>query len=271
MRNTEASLMARGLDSEFARKLSAEGWTLAKLKQADRPVLRQAGLDENFIDQVLGERKPPIPTQTLMSLLFANRFQCCVCRYPALPIIVHHIEEWESSRSHEIGNLAVLCPTHHDKVHCKSRISQNLDPRTLRAFKENWELEVKRFDSESILKAMRLVYSSWNYINEQRVFELAKITNIDFKKLSYFRGAFSQGVAEADGMPSPVHSNDLLYKYQGAHILLRYACVSDMLSSVISELAIVNISDYLDKGILKFALTPGDFNIHSRFSRFLTS
>lgn len=172
MHQTEKSFIARGLDSESAHKLRMKGWTISKLKISSEDEMRSAGLSDEFIQRILNERRPPIPTDAISKLLFDNRFQCCICREPGLPIIVHHIDEWSRSRSHAPENLAVLCLVHHSDAHTKKELAQNLDSKTLRRSKKAWEAKVKKFDSESILKAMQLDYSNWNYINELRVLRL---------------------------------------------------------------------------------------------------
>lgn len=256
---TEKALIARGVDSATARKLRIDGWTISKLKTSSEEKLRAAGLSKEFIGKLFKEQRPPIPDDTLSKLLFENRFQCCICRDPDLQIIVHHIDEWAKSRSHAPENLAVLCLKHHSDAHSRKELAQNLDSKTLTKMKEAWESEVKRFDSESILKAMRLEYSNWNYINELRVFEVAKELRIDFRTVRGFSALVAMGVVEPDGVPAPVTNENLFYKYEGPKILQRYFYTSEILNHVISEIPIVNVSDWLERGILGFSLAPGDF------------
>jgi hypothetical protein len=259
LHQTEKALIARGIDSKTAADLRADGWTISNLKVATEATLKSAGLREEFIQKLFKEQRPPIPDDILSKLLFDNRFQCCVCRDPELPTIVHHIAEWAKSRSHSPENLAVLCLQHHSDAHSKKDLAQNLDAKTITGLKKSWELEVKRFDTEAILQAMRLEYSNWNYINELRVFEIAKELGIEFHKIRDFWKLVEDGVVEAEGLPVPVSNENLYYMYQGPSILHRYFYASEVLSQVISQLAIVNISDWLERGILRFALAPGDF------------
>ncbi len=256
---TEKALIARGMDSATAQKLRIDGWTMSKLKTSSTDELKAAGLSKEFIAKLFKEQRPPIPDDTLSKLLFDNRFQCCICRDPDLPIIVHHIDEWARSRSHAPENLAVLCLKHHSDAHSKKELAQNLDLKMLTKLKKAWEAEVKRFDSESILEAMRLEYSNWNYINELRVFEIAKKLHVDFSAVRGFSALIAMGVAEPGGLPAPVTNEDFFYKYEGPKILQRYFYTSEILNRVISKLPIVNVSDWLERGILGFALAPGDF------------
>jgi hypothetical protein len=259
MRGTEKALMARGLDAHSATKFANDSWTINKLKVADEGELKNAGFDQSFINALFDEARPPIPIDTLMSVLFANRYQCCVCRDHKLSVIVHHIEEWAESRDHEIGNLAVLCLHHHDQAHSKKTLSRNLEAATLRATKEKWEAEVKRFDAESILSAMRLESSDWSYMNELRIFEIANKLGIKFDRIQGFSQLVSIGVAQSDGLPMPVNDDGLYYMYQGPDILRRYFYISTVLQIIIKKISIINISDYLDKGTLHFSIVVGDF------------
>jgi len=259
MKGTQKALMARGIDSMQATKIANNGWTLKKLKHENEDSLRAIGLNDEFIRKLLKEPRPPIPNDTLMNVLFANRYQCCICRDPSQSIIVHHIDEWSISKSHNINNLAVLCLDHHDKAHSKKTLSQNLDVKSLQAAKQKWEEEVKQFDAEAILKAMRLDYSNWNFINELRVFEIAKTLGFKFNRFERFEDLVALGIVQSDGLPTPVRNETLYYMYEGPDILARYFYVTKVFHAVIHRLAVVNISDYLDKGTLGFAVVPGDF------------
>lgn len=259
MLGTQKALMARGLDSDSAKNLAREGWTIGKLKLESEASLKAIGLSDDIIENLFKEVRPPIPIDALMSVLFANRYQCCVCREPKLSVIVHHIEEWAKSRSHDVENLAVLCLHHHDQAHSKKTLSKNLDEKTLRDAKAKWEKEVKRFDAESILAVMRVGYSNWNYMNELRIFELADVYGINLRTTKYYLSGVTAGVVKENGHPVSVKNENLYYMYEGPEILARYFYVSDIFQMIIQRLPIVNVSDYLDKGVLGFALVVGDF------------
>lgn len=259
MNGTQKALMARGLDSDLSLKLVKDNWTLKDLKLRTKKELGRLGLPKRFIDNLFKDSRPPIPIDTLTNVLFSNRYQCCVCRDPQQSVIVHHIKEWSKSRSHGIENLAVLCLHHHDQAHSQKTLSKNLDEPTLKAAKDKWEADIKSFDAESILHAMRLDYSNWNYMNELRVFEIANELDIEFEEITGFTEMVHHGLIQQNGLPTPVKNEKLYYMYQGANILSRYLYVSKVLNAVIRKIEIVNISDYLDKGVLGFALVPGDF------------
>ncbi|MFY0612900.1 MAG: HNH endonuclease [Hyphomicrobiaceae bacterium] len=259
MRATVKALIARGLDLQSAEKLAIDGWTLSRIKQATAAELTSVGLSNEFITRIQQESRPPIPNDTLASLLFCNRYQCCVCRDPALPIVVHHIEDWAKSHSHAIENLAVLCLHHHDEAHSSKQLSQSLDSNTLRKLKAKWEAEVKVRDAQAVSTAMRLQYSNWNYINELRVFEIAGEVEVDLLNMKFASSAKASGIISSNGLPIGVEDDSLYYKYEGPNILPRYFYVAEVLNETIKQLQIINISDHLDRGVLKAALAPGDF------------
>lgn len=151
MNRTQAALVSRGLDTVRAEQLVKGGWTLSMLKASTKADLMKLGLDETSISQILTGARPAIPIQTLMQVLFANRFTCCICRNSERGIILHHIIPWEASRDHGAANLAVLCLEHHEKAHIRSTLSRNLDADALRSFKTDWEERCWESDLSAIL------------------------------------------------------------------------------------------------------------------------
>ena len=131
MKNTVAALMARSFSVKKATSLAESGLTVTKLQTMQTGELTALGFSPTEIEAVRKGGRPPIPSETLSKLLFDNRYQCCICRDPSKPFIVHHIDEWSNSRSHKIDNLIVLCLEHHNKAHSKSTLSQNLDQKSL--------------------------------------------------------------------------------------------------------------------------------------------
>jgi len=258
MKRTIAALIARGLDSAKAQKLAHDGWTVQKLKLAQPHDLRAVGLSDAEIELVHEGGRPPIEGATLVRLLFKNRYQCCVCRDASKGFIVHHIVEWSTSRSHDISNLAVLCLDHHGKAHTTGSLNQNLDPATLRGLKEEWEAEVGRLDAQSISTSLRGAYAHWAFINEMRLLELAHEHGISLASLRYYERALADGVVDARGIPLPVRT-DTFYKYEGANIITRYGFMKDVFDAVLEQIAVHNISDYLDRDVVFPAVCAGDF------------
>lgn len=257
MNRTEKGLLARGVDTACAAKLAQEKWTIEKLKLENRETLAALWLSSDCINSLFDEGRPPIPSDTLTDLLFANRFQCCVCRDPSKPFIVHHIEEWAVSRSHDAINLVTLCLEHHAKAHTVGTLERNLDKITLQQCKAKWESEVKRLDSQAIIAASRLQQTHWNYINELRVLEMARSLNLKIAKISGFDQALKADLIDTAGVPTPVRT-DTYYMYEGYYILQRYFYMSSLLDAVLERTTMLNLSDHMDKGVLVPILTPGD-------------
>lgn len=132
---TEKALIARGFDSETAARLRCAGQTLAKLKLSSENALSALGLNAEQIAAIYGGTRPAIPQEDLVKVLFANRWVCCVCRDPQRPIIVHHINEWSTSRDHSTPNLAVLCTIHHGEAHTNRQLEQNLTSSRISSLK----------------------------------------------------------------------------------------------------------------------------------------
>lgn len=258
MKGTVAALIARGIASDKAEAIARAGFTLGNLQMKQDADLVALGLSSSEIPLVRRGGRPPIPSDTLAKLLFDNRYQCCVCRDPTKPFIVHHIQEWSVSHSHDISNLVVLCLEHHDKAHSKSTLSQNLDATALVSAKEKWETEVKRLDARSVIDAMARDYAQWAFINEMRLFELAQVHKIDAKKLLNYKRARADGIIDAAGNPLPTRTTTF-YKYEGPSILTRYAFMKELLHKVVEEIPFINLSDYMDKGVIFPAVLEGDF------------
>jgi hypothetical protein len=148
--------MARGLDSDTANRLRRLGLTLAELKRRSDDELAPLGLTGAQVAALRKGARPPVPFDTLVQVLWANRSSCCVCRSFERAIILHHIVPWAESRDHSPENLAVLCLEHHARAHRRGDLEQNLGAEQLREFKRRWEDEVRHLDPKAILDASRV-------------------------------------------------------------------------------------------------------------------
>lgn len=258
MNRTQAALVSRGLDTVRAEQLVKGGWTLSKLKASTKADLMKLGLDETTIPQILTGARPAIPIQTLMQVLFANRFTCCVCRNSERGIILHHIIPWEASRDHGAANLAVLCLEHHEKAHIRSTLSRNLDADALRSFKTEWEERCRESDLSAILQASRVDYDAWLYFNHLRLFELAKQLQLPLKEIDGFAAARRLRLIDAAGNILPRNSY-LSYMYDGAEGQTLYHYVRSVLEKVLERIRAVNFSDLLDRSNVHTLLAAGDF------------
>lgn len=257
MNRTERALLARGLDGQTVKRLVKSKLTLATLKSKSKAELLGLGITESSAEAILSEARPPIPNDVLTSVLFANRFTCCVCRQSDRPIILHHIVPWEESRSHDSGNLAVLCLEDHGHAHTHRELSRNLDRQAIAAAKASWEKTVKGLDAAAIIRASSIEYSSWAYFNHVRLFELADEIGIDYHQIPGFQQGRELKVVLANGRLAPRDPSSY-YMYQGPDILHLHRYMISLMSAVLRRLQVFNISDYLDKGDLPFLLATGD-------------
>ncbi|ACF02176.1 HNH endonuclease [Rhodopseudomonas palustris TIE-1] len=257
---TEAALLGRSVDRATATKLRTSGWTLAKLKATKDSKLKALGLTPLAIASIRKGDRSDIPFDELAKVLIANRFTCCICHNSAKSIVVHHICEWAKSHDHSPSNLAVLCVDDHDKVHTKKELSRNLTPQLVRAAKAAWEKDVRQFDPTAILDASRAEDSAWQYFNHTRLFELAKGLGVSFVTLDHFNAALADGVVNANGLlASSARSARRSYMYDGGDNIVLYMYVRDVLHAVLETLTILNISDFLDRGVLLPVIKSGDF------------
>jgi len=254
---TELALLARGIDRHRARKLRDKGWDLASLRSASNQKLSGLGLRKTQVAELKAGGRSPIPNDTLIAVLFANRYACCVCRNGNASIVVHHIRPWASSKDHKSSNLAVICLTCHDKAHTKSTLSLNLTPQRLREFKKLWEKEVRSLDPQAILDAARVNYSAWYYFNHLRLFELAQRLGISARSLSEYPPVASLGLVDAAGRVR--RDAGAHYMYEGGFGIQLYAYTKELMDTVLQGIRVDNISDFLNRGTLPNIVKPGDF------------
>lgn len=247
--------MRRGVDSALARKLREEEWTLAKL-QIQRPEkLLELGLNESVVLKILGQGRPPIPSDVLIKTLYDNRWVCCVCRNAEFPVVVHHIKSWAESRDHSPANLAVLCSIHHGEAHSTHALELTLTADRLKAMKAAWEHSVSRDDQLAIFKSTQLMSCQWWYFNHLRVFETAEHVGVEITQLKGFQAALRNGVCNDEGYLCS--SDGLLYVGQARSLSL-YRYMSNMLKAATEHACVRNISDDLDRATLDILVTPGD-------------
>ncbi len=140
-KRTQNALLAKGIDSDLAERLVGRGHTVASLKSMRADQLAALGLSARQVQAFTSADRPPIPQETLISILSKSRWTCCVCKDRHRGIIVHHIEQWADSKSHDESNLVVLCLDHHGEAHTKRELSLSLDPDRLRALRDRWYQE----------------------------------------------------------------------------------------------------------------------------------
>lgn len=167
---TKNALLALGIDSAAAQLLIEQGFTAATLKARSQDSLENLGLAPFQIENVLASSRPPIPEQTLCTILFKSKWTCCICRDAKKAVIVHHLVPWSESRSHAEDNLVLLCLDHHGEAHTTRQLSLNLTPERIRDARTRWYAEAR----------------AANLLETQR---LADMISNDHRLLSVHRGA----------------------------------------------------------------------------------
>lgn len=188
MKNTIRALVQRGVDTDTAERLTAEGYTLAKLVTLSADELANLGLPSDAITAIRDSNRPPIPKETLFRLLHDSRNMCCVCRIRNRGVLLHHIDEWRESRSHDEDNLAVICLDCHDKAHTHRELSRELTSEQIRFHKAEWTSFVRTQDVANIFKtaSFNLGHAMWDYFNHARLPDLAASKGLDLSQLANF-------------------------------------------------------------------------------------
>lgn len=175
------ALMERGFDSETANRLEKAGYTLSSLTTLDEKTLSYLNISEKLVDIIRKGKRPPIPSKTMNKLLFESRYTCCVCRDRSRGIIVHHIEKYSESHSHDEDNLVVLCLNCHGDAHTTKELQLNLTPDRLRELKKQWLEQVKQLDNCEALSANpEYSYQSINQIADSVAIVTAPVMSLQF-------------------------------------------------------------------------------------------
>lgn len=254
---TEIALIARGMPSDQAANLRSRGWTVATLQTASDEELSALDISDAVVRNLRAGARPPIPSDILNQVLYANRWACCVCRTPGRPVIVHHIEPWAKTHDHTAGNLAVLCTEHHGEAHSTRDLQISLTAARLRDLKRRWEEQAGRDDAQAIQMGTQLQSDQWIYFNHLRLAELARANGVDLASLPGRAQSERAGVCNEDGDITAT-APDGGYIYDGSHGMALYRYSKEMLYALLSCTAVRNISDDLDRGPLKSIVLPGD-------------
>src|SRR4028119_626105 len=175
------ALMERGFDSETANRLEKAGYTLSSLTTLDDNKLIFLNISEELIDIIRDEKRPAIASETMNKLLLESRYTCCVCRDRSGGIIVHHIEKYSESHSHDEDNLVVLCLNCHGEAHTTRELQLNLNRDRLRQSKKLWLERVKQLDNREALSANpEYSYQSINQIADSVAIVTAPVMSLQF-------------------------------------------------------------------------------------------
>jgi hypothetical protein len=272
--SNEEMLLACGLDSGTAHTLSEASLTPSKLRNLRDAKLAALQLDSETISRI---KRPPIPSDTLFRVLENSRRTCCVCHTPGHSIIVHHIQEWEKSHSHDENNLAVLCLNDHGEAHTLRKLGQNLTPSAIKRHKHNWEHQVREANGRALVGLSRVQGANWDYVNHSRLFRLADQLGIDLRTMRAYATARSLRMISQHGEINDVRQwktgsrpRPFLYHLgEGRHL---YTYTSELLEAVIEKLGVIDVSVYsreelrtaLEDGMLVFFQGPVYFRRERR-------
>lgn len=259
------ALIARGIDSAMAEELVVNGHTIAELKQMVVSTLMGLGLTREAADVIHNGSRPPIPTNVVNRLLRDSRSTCCVCRTPRRPIIIHHIEPWNESRSHDEPNLVVVCLICHDEAHTKHELSINLTPERLRVFKSEWISEVNRETAAALMAphAHKVQGPMWDYFNHNRIIDLAHQLSINVDAGSLYTSLLQEGSIARSGEPRwhpdrvPRSESRYMYDGLGWHDRRLYRFYADLASRVLLRTRIIDLSSDWSPKTFKSLVTPG--------------
>ena len=185
MNRTVKALVKRGFRTALAESLQREGYTVTKLQALGPQELEALGVSSDC-QKAMREGRPPIPEDVLNSILYRSGSTCCVCRKPQRGTVVHHIEPWTESRSHDEDNLVVLCPLCHDKAHTKKELTRALTPKQLRHHKQEWQNQVREADTSALFSAPSWNMSDegyWDYFNRQKLMRTAARAGLDLASI----------------------------------------------------------------------------------------
>ena len=262
--NSLNALLGRNIGVDLSKELLTKGYNVGKLKLLSDAELTALGLSDEIIDVLRNEARPPIPVDTVIKLLYESKNVCCVCRDPLKGIIIHHIDEWHNSSSHEESNLVVLCLHHHDLAHTRKHLSLALSPTRLIGFKKKWLEDVKFQDSKTILGLIG-EWSRWDYVNINRSFELFLNLNIKPYNFGTYSTLKHYNIIEENGLIKPVAEWNLVQQPRRyftdigpSQIQLTYY-LKEIVESIVRKIPIIDITNQLNKNYIKALVKPGVF------------
>jgi len=146
-----------GIDSATADRLIENGFNAKSLKALSETALRDLGLTQSQIEDVIGAGRPPIPEDVLNTVLFNSKWACCICRDPKKAVIVHHLSPWAKSRSHAVDNLVILCLEHHGEAHTTHQLTLNLTPDRIKDARDRWYAVAEAFNHNEAKRLANLI------------------------------------------------------------------------------------------------------------------
>lgn len=264
MKPTQAALMAYGVDSTTAEKI-ANAYTLPQLRKMELHSLVSLGLSEQIAQRLLHAARTPIPQKTVEEVLVRSAFTCCVCHQPCLPIVIHHLDRWEHSHSHDADNLAVLCLNHHGEAHSHHENSRNLTAQVIKEARERWYAIIRqRTEEERALETVKRYHGRWDYFNLSYICGFIDDHNIRFSS-RYRHDLIAKGLLTENGAivsdKLTKNATHWLNFFDGLY-LKRY--IEEMVNAIIGRVPVryINKSLYLQESIRPGQLLLVDGRFH---------
>ncbi|MGX9856182.1 HNH endonuclease signature motif containing protein [Limimaricola variabilis] len=251
------ALMARGVPNHLAENLIESGYTVGSLSKLPKSKLENLGLVGSMAERLKGETRPPVPPKNLISVLFKNRWCCCVCRDSNKSITVHHINEWHESRDHSEANLAVLCLDHHDEAHTTRLLSRSLTSERIASFKKEWEAKVTQLDTEEIRRAASFNDAMWLYFNRRRIFDIIGEDLDLVKQQKAFVHCQRLGLISDDGVPDLAKCERENYAYSFGRGSDLSGYMGMLIDYILCTYGAINISDHFDSDLPGMGLIEG--------------
>ena len=154
---SKKAMLGMGIDSATADRLIENGFNAKSLKTLSESELRDLGLTQFQIEDVIGAGRPPIPEDILNEVLFKSKWACCICRDPKKAVIVHHLSPWAKSRSHAVENLVILCLEHHGEAHTIHQLTLNLTPDRIKDARDRWHALAETFNRNEAKRLANLI------------------------------------------------------------------------------------------------------------------
>lgn len=265
MKHTQTALMAYGMNSAAASEIS-KNYTLTQLRRCDMNHLLHLGISADIAERLLSTGRTPIPQKIADEILRMSAFTCCICKQPGLPVVIHHIDKWEQSHSHDLENLSVLCLNHHGEAHTHHEVSRNLTPENIREAQKDWfEIVEQRGNQEQddALGNVQRYQGRWDHFNISYIYGLLSDYNISFSS-RYKQNLFKKNLIDENGdirsEKLTMSSTHWLDFFDGNYIKLY---VEEMVNTIINTLHIKYLSGsiYTQKSIEAgdLCLIDGDF------------
>ena len=255
MRSTFNAFLDRGITNKLAASLVAAKLTLKSLQMKEDQSLTALGLTADNIADIRNASRPPIPSQILEKLLYESRETCCVCQRSREPIVIHHIDDWAKSHSHDETNLVVVCPNDHARAHLPGADPRSLSQIRMRGDKAKWKLKVEtliRNQQERLVAETK--QARWFWVNLQNLATFTARNKIQLRRdqmPELVKRLRANGFIDGDG--NITAQNEWKTEKEPEHWFLDFkqgadmaTYLSDLLDTAARKIDLVDLNLFLD-------------------------